>query len=118
MSTYEFTQFMSSTPAKPQDGGAPPSLRTDLTRTHAEMLAAQANARAAQRRVDLEELRSDLKSPEERVRAWERVHGLTLPLDPDHPILDVVAVKTRLTLQQVQDVQRNYAARRTARGAP
>jgi hypothetical protein len=86
-------------------------------RTHAEMLAVEADAKAARRLVDLEELRSDLKCPEERVRAWERVHGLTLPLDPNHPILDAIAVKTRLTLQQVQAVQRDDAARRGTRTA-
>jgi len=87
----------------------------ELTRTHAEMLAAEAHARAAKRRLELEELRSDLISAEKRVRAWERVHGLTLPLDPNHPILDVIAIKTRLTMQEVQAVQRSDAERRAAR---
>jgi hypothetical protein len=82
------------------------------------MLAAEANARAAKRRVDLEELSSDLKTPEERIRAWERVHGLALPFDPKHPILDVIAVRTRLTTQQVQAVQQSDAARRAARTGP
>ena len=94
------------------------SSRSDPIRTHAEMLAVEADAKAARRLIDLEELRSDLKSPEERVRAWERVHGLTLPLDPNHPILDAIAVKTRLTLEQVQAVQKEDAARRAARTAP
>jgi hypothetical protein len=109
---------MSSSPASSEESAARPSVRADLTRTHAEMLAAQASARAAERRADLQELRSALKSPEERVHAWERVHGLTLPRDPNHPILDVVAVKTRLTIEQVQLVQRNDAARRAARPLP
>jgi hypothetical protein len=80
-----------------------------------ETLAADAEARAAKRREDLAELRSDLNTPEQRIRAWERVHGLTLPLNPNHPILDVIAVKTRLTMEQVQDVQRAEAARRAGR---
>lgn len=82
------------------------------------MLAVEADAKAARRVADLEELRSDQKSPEERIRAWERVHGLALPLDPNHPILDAIAIKTRLTLQQVQAVQQEHAARRAARTAP
>jgi len=125
---------MSSDPPKPGDRprpnltlselGSDPSLyprtspRSDPIRTHAEMLAVEADAKAARRVADLEELRSDQKSPEERIRAWERVHGLTLPLDPNHPILDAIAVKTRLTLQQVQAVQQDAAARRAARTAP
>jgi hypothetical protein len=94
---------------------AAPNLQSDLIRTHVETLAAEADAKAAERRVELEELRSDLKSPEQRVRAWERVHGLTLPLDPNHPIVDVIAIKTRLTLEQVRAVQKDDAARRAAR---
>ncbi|MGH8219144.1 MAG: hypothetical protein ACREUT_11370 [Steroidobacteraceae bacterium] len=79
--------------------------------THAEMLAAEAADKAARRRIELEELRSDLKSPEQRVLEWERVHQLRLPLKPNHPILDVIAVDTRLTLEQVQAVQKQAAMR-------
>ena len=109
---------MSTNFLKPPDAPTQPGRRIELTRTHAEMLAAEASARAAKRRVELEELRSELNSPEQRVRAWERVHGLALPLDPNHPILDVIAIKTRLTMQQVQAVQRSDAARRPARFSP
>ncbi len=96
-------------------GAPPPSRRSEVSPTYMDTLAADAEARAAKRREDLEQLRSDLNSPEQRIRAWERVHGLTLPLTPNHPILDVIAVKTRLTMEQVQDVQRAEAARRALR---
>ncbi len=89
--------------------------RTEPLRTHAELLAAEAQERAHQRRVELEELRSELNSAERRVRTWEKVHGLSLPRDPDHPILDLIALKTRLTLEEVREVQRGDAARRAAR---
>jgi hypothetical protein len=89
--------------------------RTEPLRTHAELLAAEAQEKAHQRRLELEELRSELNSAERRVRTWEKVHGLSLPRDPDHPILDLIAVKTRLTLQEVREVQREDAARRAAR---
>jgi len=92
-----------------------PGSRTEPLRTHAELLAAEAQAKADQRRLELEELRSDQNSAERRVRIWEKVHGLLLPADPDHPILDLIATKTRLTLQEVREVQRNDAARRAAR---
>lgn len=109
---------MSSNFLNSRDGPAQSNVRPELIRTHADMLAAEADAKAAKRRIDLEELRSDLKTPEERIRAWERVHGLALPLDPDHPIVDLIAAKTHLTKQDVQTVQRNYAARRVARLGP
>lgn len=81
--------------------------------THAEMLAAEAAEKAAKRRIELEALRSDLKSPEQRILEWERVHQLRLPLTPNHPILDVIAVDTRLTLEQVEAVQKQAAMRST-----
>jgi hypothetical protein len=94
---------------------APLVPRTEPLRTHAEILAAEAQEKAHQRRLELEELRSDLNSAERRVRTWEKVHGLSLPRNPDHPILDLIAVKTRLTLEEVREVQRGDAARRAAR---
>ena len=106
---------MSSNPPKVRDITAHASSGSELIRTHAEMLAAEAEANAARRRVELEELRSDLNSPEQRIHAWERVHGLTLPRDPNHRILRTVALGTGLTLEQVQAVQRNDATRRMTR---
>ena len=98
---------------EPKSPPLPERLRPiDLARTHVEMLAAEADARAAKRRLELQELRSELIPAEERVRAWERLHGLTLPLDPQHPILDVIAIKTRLPIAAVRAVQRSEAARR------
>lgn len=109
---------MSSNSLKSQDGVTQSNLRAELIRTHAEMLAAEADAKAAKRRLDLQELRSNLKTPEERVRAWERVYGLTMPLDPDHRILVLIAAKTGLTVQDVLAVQRSEAARRVSRIGP
>ncbi len=109
---------MSLNPPKPRGTPAQGSLPSELLRSHSEMLAAEAAARAAKRNVELEELRSELKSPEQRVRAWERVHALRLPLDSNHPILDAIAIATRLTMEQVLAVQRSDAAQRVGRVAP
>jgi len=43
---------------------------------------------------------------------WEKVHQLRLPSNPTHPILDVIAVSTRLTLAEVREEQRARAANR------
>ena len=67
--------------------------------------------RAEQRRAQLEVQRSELNPPDVRIRAWEKVHGLRLPSDAAHPILDVIAVGTRLTLAEVQAEQRARAGR-------
>jgi hypothetical protein len=79
----------------------------------AERLAAEEYERSEKRRQELAEQRSDLNSPETRIRTWERIHQLRMPSDPAHPILDVIAVSTRLTLEEVRQEQRTRAARRT-----
>lgn len=103
---------MSSNPLNFLYGSAYARQQSEILRAHAQMLAAEAGANAARRRVELEELSSDLMSPEQRIRAWEKVHGLRLPRDPNHRILAAIALKTRLTLEEVQAVQHDFAARR------
>lgn len=82
----------------------------DLVKSGAERIAQEEQQRAEKRRLDLAEQRSDLNPPDVRIRTWERLHGLRLPADPDHPIVDVIAISTRLTIEQVQQEQRTRAA--------
>lgn len=79
--------------------------------TPAERFAHEEQERAERKRRELAEQRSDANPPDVRIRTWERLHGLRLPSDPAHPILDLVAVSTRLTLAQVQEEQSARAAR-------
>ena len=90
----------------------PPALPRDF-KSHTEQLAEEEWEREQKRSQQLAEQRSDLNPPEYRIRAWEQAHGLRMPLDPEHPVLDVIAVSTRLTLAQVQEEQRLRAARNT-----
>lgn len=94
------------------------SRTSDVTRTLAERLANEEYKRAEDRRRELAEQRSDLNPPDVRIRTWERIHALRLPSDPTHAILDVIAVSTRLTLEEVREEQRARAARvaNTSRG--
>ena len=109
---------MSSTPPKSPHSVDHHRSPSEIIRTHSEMLAAEAEFRAATRRLELDDLCSELKTPEERIRAWERLHGLTLPRNPNHAVLGGIALKTGLTLQEVQAVQRNDASRRMRRTEP
>jgi len=77
----------------------------------AERLALEELERAEKRRQELVEQRSELNPPHVRIRTWERIHQLRLPSDPAHPILEVIAVNTRLTLEDVREEQRMRAAR-------
>jgi hypothetical protein len=83
----------------------------DLIKTAAERLAHEEFERAEKRRRDLAEQRSELNPPAVRIRTWERVHQLRLPADPTHPILDVIALSTGLTLVEVRQEQGTRAAR-------
>ena len=45
-------------------------------------------------------------SPSQRIRIWEKLHGLQLPLSPNHRLLRVIADATQLHIEQVQEVQK------------
>ncbi|HYM43216.1 MAG TPA: hypothetical protein VET46_10685 [Steroidobacteraceae bacterium] len=90
-------------------------IASQLIPTAADRLAHEEQERAERRRRDLAEQRSDANPPDVRIRAWEKLHGLRLPADAAHPVLDVVAVGTRLTLAQVREEQSARAARAAAK---
>ena len=82
-----------------------------VVQTPAERVAQEEYERAERKRRQLAEQSSEANPPDARIRTWEKLHGLRLPSDPTHPILDVIAVSTRLTLAQVRDEQSARAAR-------
>ena len=87
-----------------------PSARESVIKSP-ERLAQEQEERAEKRRLELAEQRSDLNPPEVRIRTWERIHGLRLPSDPEHPIVDVIAIGTRLTIEEVRNEQQMRTAR-------
>jgi hypothetical protein len=87
---------------------------TDLIRAHAEGLTLEEYARAQKRLLDLAEQKSAVNPPDVRIRAWEKVHALRLPGDPEHAVLHLVAMSTGLTLAQVRQEQSARLALRTA----
>jgi len=67
----------------------------------------RAQLEAAERRTQaLIDQRSPDNSHDMRVRAWERLHQVSLPKDPAHAVLRVVAKQTGMTLTDVLEVQR------------
>ena len=87
-----------------------------VVQTPAERFEQEQRERAEIRLRQLAEQRSDENPPDARIRTWEKLHGLRLPSDPAHPILDVIAVGTRLTLAQVREEQCARAARVARKG--
>src|ERR1700722_12877906 len=79
----------------------------------ARLVHQQAEA-AERRRVDLAEQSSRFKSAEERIRIWERIHAVTLPRDPAHRLVDIIAANTGLTDADVRGEQQRRATRAAA----
>jgi hypothetical protein len=69
---------------------------------------------AERRRLDLAEQSSRLKTAEERIRIWERIHEVNLPRDPAHRLIEIIATNTGLTDSDVRDEQQRRAALRAA----
>jgi hypothetical protein len=89
-----------------------------LTYADAELLsdyrqrrALEEQERAERKRADMAEQYSALNCADLRVRAWEKVHGLRMPSDSNHPVLHAIATATQLTLAEVQNEQRLRYAR-------
>jgi hypothetical protein len=93
---------------------ATPATSAERITDHRARLALEERERAEQRRLELAELRSSQNPPDVRIRTWEKLHGLRMPADASHPILDVIAVSTRLSLAEVQQEQRARSARQAA----
>ena len=69
-----------------------------------------AEARLEHRRLEIAEQSLEDNLAGTRIRAWEKVHALRLPSDPEHPILDQIALATQLSLQEIQKEQRSRLA--------
>jgi hypothetical protein len=85
---------------------------------HRERLAMEAEERARQRARQHEELRSEFNSAQVRIRAWEKIHGLRLPSSPVHPILEVIASATGISLAALREEQHARRSRQAPPAAP
>ena len=80
---------------------------------------AEHRARLAREQEHAQQLRTEALSgqvsikntPSERILIWEQLHGLPLPSNPDHKLVEVIATATDLQIEQVQEVQKSRAAR-------
>ena len=75
---------------------------------------AQEQEVAQQRRSEaLTSQASMTNSPSQRIRIWEELHGLPLPLAPNHKLVEIIADATQLHIEQVQEVQKQRVALRS-----
>ena len=65
--------------------------------------------RAAERQERLASQRSPMYSPAERIRIWERLHSLSLPQNPAHSLVRVIAAQTDISVPEIHQEQRRRA---------
>ncbi len=82
----------------------------------ARMLRERAEAKE-RRESALVEQRSEMNTPEARIRIWERLHEIDLPKDPGHRLIDVIAKQTSLSVEDVREAQRQRTIPAQAVGA-
>lgn len=97
---------MSSNPWSLSSHMPPAADQADPTTGHPARIAREQIEEAERAQRERIEQASELNTPAVRIRAWERLHRLTLPRGSAHAVLDVVAKATRLTLEQVREEQR------------
>jgi hypothetical protein len=90
-----------------------PSADDPMMDFRARLVHQQAES-AERRRLDLAEQSSRLKTAEERIRIWERIHEVTLPRDSAHRLVEIIAANTGLTDAEVRDEQQRRAALRAS----
>jgi hypothetical protein len=99
------------------NGRIPIQPSDDPTMDFRARLAHQQAENAERRRFDLAEQSSRLKTAEERIRIWERLHEVTLPRDPEHRLIAIIAANTNLTTEDVLEEQRRRAEAKLATAA-
>ena len=66
--------------------------------------------RAASRKQSLAVLSSPDIEPRRRIALWEHLHGLYLPMDSKHALVNVIAKRTALHVEEVRHEQQRRSA--------
>jgi hypothetical protein len=88
------------------------SAAAETVAEHRARLAQQQEVAQQRRTEALTSQASMTNSPSQRIRIWEELHRLPLPLGPNHKLLGVIADATQLHIEQVQEVQKLRVALR------
>ena len=89
----------------------------NLVADHKARIAQERQQELERKQEEVLQLISDRNTPAQRVVIWERRHGLTLPLDSNHPALGIIAAATGLALEQMHEEQRRRSANAQTQGA-
>jgi hypothetical protein len=107
----EMEEPMSSISMFRENGTGSRNAGDEILMDFRQRLALEEHERAERKRLELADQSSSLNGPGARIRAWEKAHVLRMPSDPKHPVLEVIAAATQLTLADVLEEQRARAAR-------
>jgi hypothetical protein len=80
---------------------------------HRARIALEESERRERKQQELLEQTCERNTPAERIRIWERRHGLSLPRDTNHPLLALVASQTDVALERVREEQQRRLGRIT-----
>jgi hypothetical protein len=94
----------------------PPPADDPMMDFRARLVHQQAEA-AERRRLDLAEQSSRLKTAEERIKIWERIHEVSLPRNAAHNLVEIIAANTGLTEADVREEQQRRADLKAAAAA-
>lgn len=97
---------MSSNPSRLSSHLPPAADYADPTAAYPARIVREQVEEAERAQRERIEQSCELNTPAIRIRAWERLHRLTLPRGSAHSVLSVVAAATHLTLEQVREEQR------------
>jgi hypothetical protein len=89
-----------------QDYDKPTPVMGETVADYRARVAEHQAERARRRQEELLEQTSIQNTPAMRIRVWERLHQVTLPRNPAHRLLEVIAADTELSLDQVREEQR------------
>jgi hypothetical protein len=90
----------------------------ELAAERREQIALEQAALQAGKQRNLVRQRAIDTTPETRIALWETRHGLALPRDPKHPLMQFIADSTDLDIVQVQAEQSRRAIYRKAENRP
>lgn len=80
----------------------PPRPAAELAAERREQFTLEQAARKADKDRNLARQRSMDTPPATRIALWESRHGLALPRDPNHRLMQIIADNTDLDVAQVQ----------------
>ena len=78
---------------------------------------ASTERKAAERKQELEQLTSFVRTPTERIEAWEWIFQLKLPKSLKHPLIAVIAGATGLTTDEMDTELRRRRTQQELRRA-